>query len=57
MGKRDHRAMLGCNNDRLCPEKYTIDETIYIDHISNTKQVQRILLMPSGHPIILLKSN
>ena len=57
MGKRDHCAMLGCNNDRLCPEKYTIDETIYIDHIFNTKQVQRILLMPPGHPIILLKSN
>ena len=27
------------------------------DHISNTKRVQRIVLMPSGHPIILLKSN
>ena len=26
------------------------------DHISNTKRVQRIVLMPPGHPIILLKS-
>ena len=27
------------------------------DHISNTKRVQRIVLMPPGHPIILIKSN
>ena len=35
--------MLGCNNDRLFPEKYTGK-----DHICNTKRVQRILLMPHG---------
>ena len=27
------------------------------DHISNTKRVQRIVLIPPGHPIILPKSN
>ena len=35
--------MLGCNNDRLFPEKYTGK-----DHICNTKRVQRVLLMPPG---------
>ena len=35
--------MLGCNNDRLFPEKYTGK-----DHICNTKRVQRILIMPHG---------
>ena len=35
--------MLGCNNDRLFPEKYTGK-----DHICDTKRVQRILLMPHG---------
>ena len=38
--------MLGCYNDRLFPEKYTVK-----DHICTTKPVQRILLMPP------LKSN
>ena len=44
--------MFGCNNDRLFPEKYTVK-----DHISNTERVQRILPIPPGHPIILVKSN
>ena len=37
------------------PKKYTVK-----DHISNTTgvvHVQRIVLMPPGHPIIFLKSN
>ena len=24
MGKKDRCAMFGCNNDRLCPEKYAL---------------------------------
>ena len=32
MGKKDPRAVIGCNNDRLFAEKYTVK-----DHISNTK--------------------
>ena len=32
MGKKDLCAVLGCNNDRFFPEKYTVK-----DHISNTK--------------------
>ena len=47
--KQKTRTVLGCNNDRLVPEK--------IYDISNTKRLQRIVLMPLGHPIILLKSN
>ena len=34
-------SVLGYYNDRLFPEKYTVK-----DLISNTKRVQRILLMP-----------
>ena len=30
-GKKDRCAVLGCNNDRLLPEKYIVK-----DHISNT---------------------
>ena len=52
MGKKDRCAVFGCNNDRLFPEKYTM-----IYYIFNTKRIQRILLMPIGHPVILLKSN
>ena len=55
MGKKDRCAVFGCNNDRLFPEKYTVK-----DHISNTKSARkykRNVLMPPGHPIILLKSN
>ena len=47
--KQKTRTVLGCNNDRLVPEK--------IYDISNTKRLQRIVHMPLGHPIILLKSN
>ena len=47
--KQKTRTVLGCNNDRLVSEK--------IYDISNTKRLQRIVLMPLGHPIILLKSN
>ena len=32
MGKKDLCAEFGCNNDRLCSEKYIVK-----DHISNTK--------------------
>ena len=32
MGKKDRCAVFGCNNDRLFPEKYTVN-----DHISNNK--------------------
>ena len=61
MGKKDPCAVFGCNNDRLFPEKYTAK-----GHISNTKldksddtneKYKRNVLMPPGHPIILLKSN
>ena len=88
MGKKILVPCSGCNNDRLFPEKYTVD------HISNTKlekgghyyiqtrqkglffplksyskktlrknvpksarKYKRNVLMPSGHRIILLKSN
>ena len=75
--------MFSCNNDRVFPEKYTMD-----DHISNAKlekqnkaqgsffplqsyskntlrknvpksarKYKQNVLMPPGHPIILLKSN
>ena len=55
MGKKDGCAGLGCNNDGLFAEKYTVKDHNII--ISNTKRVQWILLKPPGHPIILCKSN
>ena len=51
MGKK---IVVPCNHDRIAPRKYS--ESLK-DDISNTKRVQPIVLMPPGHPIILLKSN
>ena len=51
MGKK---IIVQSNDDRLTPEIYSGSLK---DDISNTKRVQRIVLMPFGHPIILLKSN
>ena len=49
--KKNHCAKLGCNNDRLFPEKYTVKFSFARKVRVNAEQV------PPGHPIILLKSN
>ena len=49
MGKKDHCAVFGCNNDRLFPEKYTLKFSSAPKAHVNTERV------PPGHPIILLE--
>jgi len=51
IGKKDRCAVFGCNNDRLFPEKYTAKFSLCPKARVNTERV------PSGHPIILLKSS
>ena len=52
MGKKDTCAVFGWNNDRLCPEKYTVKV-----HISNTKSEKGdhcliVLLSFLGHVVL-----
>ena len=53
MRKKDHCAVFGCNNDRLFPEKYALKFSFC------PKSPRRYIVSecPTGHPIILLKSN
>ena len=51
MGQKDRCAVLGCNNDRLFPEKYTVKFSFC------PKSMCKYCASASGHPIILLKSN